>query len=144
MNVTDIPGWSVWSIEELDIAGSYRKDLEEINAPHALTAFVEKWKAVWMLAERGKGKSRGRLDAKVARNRFNKKMALQCIKTSYDKFNKDGVCQHALKGKMCIGMSIALPYTLLRASIVASQYRVPIGIALHQLYCNDPHHYKCF
>jgi len=41
-------------------------------------------------------------------------------------------------------MEIVLPWSSLIAWRVARYYGVPTATAFHQVFCNDPNHFKCF
>lgn len=64
----------------------------------------------------------------------------------------DGVCPCMEKNpddlpaerKTCMAIHMKLPIKILIMMITAQQYRVPEGVAYHQLYCKDPEHTNCF
>jgi len=133
MSITDIPGYK---IDNCTLTKDYGDELKGIDNAKDLKAFVEKWKALWLIPVSIDRTSNMR--EKVGNLRFNPTLALECIETS-----RKMMCKHAEKKELCPGGEIVLPSLLLKAWMAASVYGVPLGVAIHQLFCTDEQHTGC-
>lgn len=117
-NLTNIPGYSL-ECEGLE----YMEELKQVQTDGRLIDFVERWQALYELDG----------EKPVLRE-----STLHCIQT-----NRKGICDHLTMGENCESMNILLPRAELKTYLLAREYGVSFGVAMHQRYCTGPHD-TCF
>lgn len=120
------------------VATAYTTELKEVTTPDALKAFVERWKALYMLTrerkidKKGKDAKRFRISFKNLKRMivgdFNATEALECIAAG-----RGGACKHSSQYS-CAGMHILCPLILVQMLQIADHFGVTVDIAMIQAF----------
>lgn len=141
----------------------FNKDFYKIRSGEGIQRFIAKWQAVWEMDIKQKPEIVREMDkyiiSELSLDGEDLYDAFKCIK----KIKQQQLCSHAPwgnrkqpkkkrhikkafkgdRGGLCAAMEMRMPWTLTRGVIVSHEYGVPIGIAMHQLFCEGPHD-NCF
>ena len=144
--VSTLPGYSVHGTD--DIKTLYIQERKAITTEEELKVHLQRWSNLWLLDARSSRPNRPgmiKLAEKIAAGDIRFDIAMQCLKDlRVTPDNPTAKCKHVGQmTKSCVGMMIVLPPALLIASLKAKEFGVPFSVALHQMYCDGPHHH-CF
>jgi hypothetical protein len=130
--------------QDYAMAERYTSELRCVRTLEELKKFVDRWKRLWEVSGHNKSDVVEEVDKKI-REGLIIEDDLTCIRLSFE-MDKDGIetpCQH-VRERLCVGMEIRLPWSMMLSTLVGGQYKVPECIAFHQLFCDDPNHIGCF
>jgi hypothetical protein len=127
-----------------NVSDSYIAELRGVATPEELLAFTARWAPLYSLS-RARPFDRKAKDAKRFRvtqknqqrllaGDFDAVEALECIKQSRKREDReDNTCKHA-RMYSCVGMHIMTPSVLIDAFLVARRYGVSTDLALVQMH----------
>lgn len=129
------------------IVQTYVTELKKVKTPEELKAFSERWKNVFLLRceERDEDSELTPEEVSIVEGTYDPQEALQCIEANKQKPGPETVCKHiaAMKKTLkenpkarfnsCVGMHLALPGPLAKATLLAQKFGCPTDTALLQM-----------
>jgi len=102
--VDDLPGFD----KQADgLIATYVAELQECTTPRELTAFLDRWEAVFRLWNPSKSESTVALHLQIADRDFDVQEALECVQALGSK----RPCPHKYEPGICVGSEMKIPWT---------------------------------
>lgn len=106
---------------------TYVAELKAVDDGDALTAFVDRWKRIWLLPSVPPGVGDGE-NALIAGD-FDASAVLECVRAN----RTEECCEHVQRGESCVSMDLVMPRVLAAAVLIANRFGVPFDVALIQM-----------
>ena len=157
--IYELPGYSPCGS---DIIDGFIREVKKIREPDDVKTFVSRWRDIWVLGSSRKPPHVEAICSVIVSENLDFAEARRCIRRVIDTGKP---CRHSdvkplrskkrrlrmkhLKkslgtSKLCAGMEIFMPWTVLTTLQIAHIYQVPQSVAFHQAFCEDPEHLGCF
>jgi|MudIll2142460700_1097286.scaffolds.fasta_scaffold213327_2 hypothetical protein len=113
-----------------DVSVDYVRERDALHTAAELRAFVQRWQAIWGLADGSKSASPVAQLLAAGGEHFDYEAALACMQQC--RVHESG-CTHVNDAVGCPGLHIMLPSVLASANLFARNFGVPLNTALVQL-----------